>query len=356
MYTRPGQDQIYTRITADMRTRVTSNTPILKFSLLGILAKVFTGAIHLVYGALAVVLKQLFVDTATGEYLDRHANLYNLPRKAASFATGTLNFSGTDGATIPEGTQVQDENGILYDTTEEKTIVSGSAIVPIQAEEAGTGGNSSSATFSLVAALADVDTQATPAENPNGGQDLETDEQLRYRLKLRIQNPPKGGTVADYESWALEIPGVGNAWIKPADKYAGAGTVGIVIATAELGTVDPSVKTETQDYIDSSRVAGIRSDVLDPIILPTDFSIKISPYTENFRTNITEALENLIISEAEPGGTLLLTHIQSAISGTGVEDYTIESITVDGTSNGVGNISTDNTQLLNLGVVSYQEL
>ena len=355
-FNRPTQDQIYNRITADMQTRVTSNTNILKYSLLGVLAKVFTGAVHLVYGALVVVLKQLFVDTATSVFLDRHANLYGLPRKAASFATGTLSFTGTDGATVPEGTQVQDENGVLYLTVNEGTIASGSALIDVQAEEAGSAGNSTSQSFSLVAPLADVDTEVGPATPPNGGQDEETDDQLRYRLKLRIQNPPKGGTVADFESWALEISGVGNAWVKPAEKYAGAGTVGIVIATANLETVDTSVKTETQTYIDSKRVAGIRSDVLDPIILPTDFQLKITPNTQLYRDNITEALDNLTISEAEPGGTLLLTHIQSAISGTGVNDYEIVDIIADGTSRGVGNIITNNTELINLGTVAITEL
>ena len=120
--------------------------------------------------------------------------------------------------------------------------------------------------------------------------------------------------------------------------------------------MDPVVKQETQEYIDSKRVAGIRSDVLDPVILPTSFELKITPNTEEFRTNIQEAIDTLIIAEAEPGGTLLLTHLQSAISGTGVEDYTIEDIIVDGNNIGASNIVTNNTELINLDTVDFEEL
>ena len=52
------------------------------------------------------IVRQVFPDTADSDYLERHASLRGITRKAAAFATGTVRFSGTVGSAVPIGTEV----------------------------------------------------------------------------------------------------------------------------------------------------------------------------------------------------------------------------------------------------------
>ena len=337
---RPTIDQIYQRIKADMEARVSSNTPILRFSILGIINSVFTGAIHLVYGYVENISRQLFPDTATGEFLDRWANLYGLPRKAATFAAGTVQFTGTDGTPILEGTQVQNSEGLTYSTLSEVLITGGIATVDVQADESGEASNTEETVLSLSFPISGVDTEVQAPIPPDGGQEKETDEALRARLLQRLQNPPSSGTAADYERWALEVDGVGKAWTLPAEEYAGAGTVASVIATVNLEVVAPSVKDAAQIYIDTVRPVGAQADVLNLEPLATEYDIDLNPNTQEIRDNVDKNLNDLHLAEASPGGILYLSHIRSAIASSGVIDYEITDIRLAGFSIGVTNIQT----------------
>lgn len=72
-WTRPTLNQIIDRIEKDMEWRLNSRSSLLKVAFLRVLAHVFAGAIHIAYGFLALIVKQLLPDTATGEWLNRHA-------------------------------------------------------------------------------------------------------------------------------------------------------------------------------------------------------------------------------------------------------------------------------------------
>lgn len=327
---RPTLNQIYTRILADMQARVTSGTKILRFSLLGVLAYVFAGAVHLTYGFLSNILDQLFADTAASWFLDRLANLYGLPRKNATFATGSILLTGTEGTNVPEGTQVQNSEGYTYSTLNGVILTAGGASVDIQADTAGADSNSDETTLQLVYAIAGVDTDTTATTTPNGGQDLETDTELQYRLLQRIRNPPASGTAADYIRWGLEIAGVGKAWTLSAENYAGAGTVALVIATTDLEVVDTAVKTNTQTYVDSVRPVGAQADVLDIIPQSVVLNVSLSDTSTEVVASVNTNLTNLFIAETEPGGTMPISHIRSAISKSGVDDYEITAMYVGG--------------------------
>jgi len=356
-FTRPTLDTIYKRIKADMESRLQTTTNITRFSFLGITAFVFAGAIHLTYGFLCILADQLFVDTATGMFLDRFGRIYKLPRKAATFATGEVLFSGVDTTVIPAGTEMQNTEGIVYTTISEVTIVSGSAAADIQSETEGAAGNTDEATLQLLFPTTGLDSEVTTTTAPNGGVDLETDDALRARLLQRIQHPPSSGTVNDYERWALETPGVGVAWGLKAEDYKGAGTTGIVIATSDLNVVDPAVKTATQTYIDSVKPEVAAATVEDLERVNTDYEISLTPNTEQFRDAIDQNLDDLHVSEARPGGTILLTHVFDAIAKSGVTDYRVLSIELNGTPVPSGeDITTEGFGVAVFNSVTYSDM
>ena len=67
--------------------------------------------------------KQLFPQTATGEYLDNWGDYENLPRKESSPASGLITVTGTAGTVIPILTDFIGSNGITYKSQYVSTIV-----------------------------------------------------------------------------------------------------------------------------------------------------------------------------------------------------------------------------------------
>lgn len=141
------------------------------------------------------------LDTATGEDLDDRAldvNPDKLSRKSASFATTTVVFSrsGTSGAvTIPAGSRGSVPNGgPSYATTVSGSIADGfsdSASIAATAAEAGTEGNADVNTITQLEAVTGVET-VTNNTTATGGQDEETDAELRDRIKNFLRGLPRG--------------------------------------------------------------------------------------------------------------------------------------------------------------------
>ena len=83
------------------------------------------------------VARQAFPQTAEGEYLDLHAQLRSLERKAATHAVGTLRFiageiSENDRA-IPLGTVCMTAGLVRFETTQAAVLSAGSLQVDVPA-------------------------------------------------------------------------------------------------------------------------------------------------------------------------------------------------------------------------------
>jgi len=352
-FIRPSIDTIYSRIKADIETRVTGNVKIPEKSLLDILTRVFAGAIHLCYGVLVWLSDQFFTDTQDLEFLEREAILLGFPRKPAEFATGDSTFKATNGTFIDVGIEIQDEQGVVYFTTSSDFVTDdivdpgiGAVTVDVQAKVAGTGGNFEGGAMSLVDPNANPDIISDevitqPIEN---GVDAETEDALRERITILKQQPPSGGKEQDYLLWALEIPGVDKAWVY--DIYLGAGTVGVVIADEDFQPVATSIKEDTQDNINAKGPLGVKKDVIDPDSQPVTWSIKIVPNTPSIQQNVENNMLALFDSITRPGGTILLSQMRNAIANSGVNDYEITDIEFGSYGSiGVANIEASNFEL-----------
>lgn len=75
------------------------------------------------------VLKQLFPQTSTGDYLAKWASFFGITRKSAVKAGGNIVFIGTSGTVIPSGTLIQKADGTQYVTQTAKTITASSISV-----------------------------------------------------------------------------------------------------------------------------------------------------------------------------------------------------------------------------------
>lgn len=325
-FQRPTLNELIERTRADFVSRLALAGAVLRRSVVGVLARVIAGAVHGLYGYLAFLAKQLMPDTAESEYLRRWASIWGVNPRPAAYAAGPVTFVGVDGAVVPAGAALRRSDGFLYTLDADAEIEGGSATATVTAQEAGALGNADAGiSLSLVSPVPGVESSATvAAAGITNGLDEEDDESLRARLIARIQQPPHGGAAFDYVAWALEVPGITRAWAYPL--YLGAGTVGVAIVNdnAEPITPDPAKVQEVQDYIDERRPVAADVTVFAPVPVPIDFEIRVVPNTVAVREAVAAELRDLLIRESVPGGTILLSHINEAISiAAGEEDHTL---------------------------------
>lgn len=336
--TRPTLTELISRTQTDLEARLLDGDTALRRSVLSVLARMSAGQAHLMYGYLEWLAKQSFVDTADAEYLDRLADIWGKSRKAAVAATGSVTFAGSNGVIIPAGTELSRVDGALYTTDVDATVASGAASASVTASAAGEKGNTDAGVaLTLSAPISSLTSTAmVGGAGLTGGTDEEADDDLRGRVLARIQAPPQGGCAADYEAWALEVAGVTRAWVYPS--HMGAGTVGVAIVAddADDGPLPSAALVATvQAYIEGLRPVTAEVYVFAPAALVVDVSLSVTPSTTAVRAAVKAELTDLFAREAEPGGTILISHLREAVSvATGETDSSFTSPTADVVASG----------------------
>lgn len=317
-FSRPTLTELINRAETDLQTRMPNQRGgLLRRSVLAVIARVQAGVAHGLYGFQQWLSLQFLPDTSESEWLVRHASLFGITRTAAAAATGTVTFTGTNTTVIPSGTVLVRNDGAEFTTDADGTISSGSVDVDVTASEAGADGNTDAGvTLSLASPISGVDSDATVASGGIvDGTDDESDDDLRARLLQRMRQTPQGGAKSDYERWALEVAGVTRAFVYPAN--SGLGTVGVTfVMDNQAGTIIPgSTKVdEVQAYIDDLRPVTADVTVFAPVAVDLDFTIALTPDTTAVRSAVEAELQDMLIRDAEPGGTILRSHIREAIS------------------------------------------
>lgn len=337
-FKRPTLKELDAGIAADIEGRLEGADARLRRAVLTVLARVFAGALHGLYGFLDWTSRQVFPDTAEKLHLDRWAALWGVARKPAWPAAGDVSFTGTNGTIIPAGTELQRSDGQLYTTDIAAVVAGGTATVAVTASEAGVGGNAVAASkLSFVSPVAGIESSVTIGAGGLAlGSDEEKDDALLLRLLLRIQQPPHGGAKHDYYAWALDSKAHGKAvtraWVYP-EEY-GIGTVAVRFMMDDDyvdGIPFAADVTAVQAYIDTVRPVTAAVSVLAPVPQPLNFEIAgLDPLTPQVQATVEAELKDLIRRESEPGGTLLISHIREAISiATGERDHQLLSPAAD---------------------------
>lgn len=222
----PTLATLVARIKGDINTRMGNSNALIPRSLAYALAYALAGVVWGLYRYLAYIADQVFPDTAEADSLLRWGALWIGAKNPATKASGTVIVYALAGSTLSTGAVMQRNDGERYLVTggPYNWATTSSKDVTIQAETAGDDGNytyATSATLTLVSPPAGV-----RAENPLGpiaspaaltsGADEETDESYLERIIDRIQNPPQGGSLADYEAWARATDGVSvdRVWVE----------------------------------------------------------------------------------------------------------------------------------------------
>lgn len=339
-FSRPTLSALVTRVMAGIRSRLTAEQ--MRRSDAEVYGREIAGASHELHGHLQYISRQVIYDTAESDYLDRWASIWlTQPRLAATAAVGNFTFVGVNGTVIPAGTVLASAAGLEYETDAEVAIADGTALCAITASLAGAASNASAGTvLSISTPIPGITSEAVvDGSGLTSGTDQEDDASLRARLISRIQQPPHGGAGFDYVTWAKEVAGVTRAWVYPGELGAGTVTVRFVRDNDASAIPDGAEVLAVQEYIDVRRPVTADVYALAPIAVALDFTITLTPNTAAVKAAVEAELRDLLSREAEPAGTILLSHIREAISiAAGENNYVMTAPAAD-VAHGIGEIA-----------------
>ena len=282
------------------------------------------------------VLDQSFPQTAQGTYLDGHALMRGLSRRAAAKAVGTLRFSinspATVELTIAAGTACMTAGEVRFQTTADAVLAAGelSVDVPAEALESGAVGNVPPGSVTILTACPVGITGCTNPAAFAGGSDPEDDESLRARVLESYLRLPNGANAAWYEQTAMSHQGVAAA--QAVGRARGIGTVDVYIAT-EAGLPDAELLEEVQADLQEKREIAVDVEVLAPEAESVNVTVQVAPADgvsfETVKALVEQTVAVLFTGELL-GKPLLLAELGSRIYAVeGVENYRITAPTAD---------------------------
>ena len=302
---------------------------------IGIRMRVLAGEVYALQAEYEYIKRQMFPDTAEGEFLDRHALQRGITRRSGTKAVGDVKFF-LDAVhdydiVIPEGTVVstRGENARRFATTEEGFLAAGRLGVTCEAQAltAGADGNVAADEICVIVTPVDSLLSAVNEYMFTGGSDDETDEQLRRRVLDSFVNIPNGTNRAFYIQSALEVEGVHA--VGAAAGVRGAGTLDIYICDDE-GNADAALKARVKNHLDSLREINVDIAVGELIGVPVDIDIDVTAQsgysTDTVEDNVINAISEFF-SVIGAGENFYLSDVGEYIKhAEGVKNYTFDTL------------------------------
>ena len=217
------------------------------------------------------LVEAFYVNENSGPYLDAHARLFALSRREGARAAARVTLRGRDGAVMPAGTAFYGE-GLEYRLASDAVIRDSAAAGLLLAAEAGARYNvPAGAIGQMGRSVPGVEGfDCGPAE---GGADPEGDADLFARLDEKRKRPPTSGNEAHYREWALSVDGVGATRV--IRRWAGPGTVKVLIAGYDHRPVDEAIVTACAEYIESQRPVGAEVTVVSAQAVRVDAAARV---------------------------------------------------------------------------------
>lgn len=250
--------------------------------------------------SLANILRETYIKTAQGEFLDYRAVEHGTSRYAATNAEVKARFNDDDGN--PVNVEVGDRFASIAESPIFYTVVKANndGTAEMQAEEAGTSANSYIGQVLPVTpndnlAWAEITEIIAPAR------DAETDDHLRERILKSDAWLAYGGNMADYLDMIHKISEVGAAQIYPV--WAGAGTVKLVIVNNDLMPASSDLVKKVKNIIDpeDNEAQGVglapidhRVTVVAPAVLKVDVSIQLKLTDQANKAAVEKGIKDML--------------------------------------------------------------
>ena len=351
-YTKPTFKELIKSIESDFFARFNNDTRPSLISIIKVLSRVLAGIAYPLYCFIEWTIRQMFPDKAEENYFAKWASLYNVQRKKADYAIGTAIFSGENNSVIPQFTKIQNDVGVIFQTTKEAKILNNKIEVEIFAVKVGTQGNLKPNTIlSLISPLNGVNIKAVTGINGTyNGTDLEDLESWRQRFLLRLRNPPCAGNKTDYENWALEVTGVTRAWCYP--NFPEQGSVGLTFVrdNDDINIPNPDQLNLAREYIKTKMpiTANLNLFSLTPLVI--NFEIQLKNNIEDNQNKVIQGLKSLIVEYGAPNNTIkfyqFIQYIQ--LKNISLNDFNIVSPKED--------ITAKNKEIHRLGKIIFKDM
>ena len=256
--------------------------------------------------SLANIIRETYIKTAQGEFLDYRAVEHGTSRYAATNTEVKAKFNDDDGN--PVNVEVGDRFASIAESPIFYTVIksNGDGTAEMQAEEAGTSANSYLGQILPVTpndnlAWAEIIEITIPAR------DEENDDHLRARLLNTNSWVAYGGNVADYLDMTSKIHDVGATQVYPT--WDGPGTVKLVILNNDLMPASQTLVKKVKEEIDpeESTTQGYGLAPIDhrvTVVAPETFEVDItmnvtiadSANVDTIKANIKTSLEEFFKS------------------------------------------------------------
>lgn len=256
--------------------------------------------------SLATIIRETYIKTAQGEFLDYRAVEHGTSRYAATNTEVKAKFNDDDGN--PVNVNVGDRFASIAESPIFYTVIKANddGTAEMQAEESGTIANSYLGQVLPVTpndnlAWAEIIEITIPAR------DEENDEHLRARLLNSNSWVAYGGNVADYLDMTSKIHDVGATQVYPT--WDGPGTVKLVILNNDLMPASSTLVKKVKEEIDpeESTTQGYGLAPIDhrvTVVAPETFKVDIamnvtiadSANIDTIKANIKTSLEEFFKS------------------------------------------------------------
>lgn len=322
----------YNSILSGMKEKYTelSGKEIPEGSDIDIRMKVLAGEIFDNEVNLDFIKRQMFASTASGDYLDLHAEDRGLSRNHAVKATGRVTFSVNtvreEPVVIPRGTIVGTSGDVCvrFVTNSEVILAAGTSSVSVRctAETAGFEGNVAAGVIDIIITNVIGIDSVTNIDKTSGGSNAESDETLRNRVLNTYVSVSNGTNAAYYKKLAESVEGVKSANVIPRGR--GAGTVDVYVG-GHNNEVSNSTVADVQRLMDEERELNVdvevaKAEAVD-ISLGLAIEIKRGYVFEDVSAAIRSALDSYI-SSLGVGADLLESYLSRVVLNVdGVYDF-----------------------------------
>lgn len=261
---------------------------------IGIRLRVLAGEIYSLQSRLSFIERQSFYESATGEYLDHHANQYGLKRREAAKAKGKLVFFLNEPLdyilNIPAGAVCAAGDSLRFVTVNALSIAPGftAGTVEAEAESGGTEYNCAPNTITSLVVVPSVISSVTNMEAFSGGTDIESDEKLRERLIDFCSFIPSGANENFYKNIAYQVSGINSVSVEN-----GENSEVKVYVYGKNENVPQALLEELQNLYDEKKTIGTKVTVQNAKIYNYTLYLDITPDScsiENARQSVIDIM------------------------------------------------------------------
>ncbi|EHT4762399.1 baseplate J/gp47 family protein [Salmonella enterica] len=238
------------------------------------------------------VLRNLFLMTASGPFVDLFAAALRLTRKDATRATGNITFikaSPDTGVTVPAGTVIQTEriNGVIYavKTTQQVVIPAGTAQAPVSATatDSGTAFNLAPGYYQILPEAVDGIAAVRNDDNwlTTPGSDQESDDELKDRCRNQFNLAGSYHTDAVYRSLIAAQAGLSiDRIFFQHDAPRGPGTANAFLLL-DTGVISQPYLDRVNQYITDQGHHGHGDDIRCFALPETRHDLAVTVYVKN---------------------------------------------------------------------------